>query len=82
MSADISFSTSCLIFDVKDIQHNGQKIKLSIKNLFSKCDQIRTFLRIWSHLLAKFLVKNFIFCAVVILAEENTWNFIISIYSH
>ena len=42
----------------------AQKIKLSVKNFFWKCDQIRSFLRIWSHLLKKSLMKNFIFCAV------------------
>ena len=40
-----------------------KKMKLSIKDSFSKCDQIRSFLRIWSHLLKKFLMENFIFCA-------------------
>ena len=39
------------------------KTKLSIKDFFSKCDQIRRFLRIWSHLLKKSLIENFIFCA-------------------
>ena len=39
-------------------------MKLSIKNLSSKCDQICSFLRIWSHLLEKFLMENFIFYAV------------------
>ena len=34
-----------------------------VKEFFSKCDQIRRFLRIWSHLLTKSLVGNFIFCA-------------------
>ena len=42
----------------------AQKIKFSIKDYFSKCDQIRRKLRIWSHLLKKSLMKNFIFCAV------------------
>ena len=42
----------------------AQKIKFSIKDFFTKCDQIRSFLRIWSHLLKKFLMENFIFCAV------------------
>ena len=37
------------------------KIKLSIKDFFSKYDQIRGFLRIWSHLLKKSLIENFIF---------------------
>ena len=43
---------------------NAQKNKFSIKDFFSKCDQIRRKLKIWSHLLKKFLLKNFIFCAV------------------
>ena len=41
-----------------------QKRKFSIKDFFSKCDRIRSFLRIWSHLLKKFLMESFIFCAV------------------
>ena len=39
-------------------------MKFSIKDFFSKCDQIRSFLRIWSHLLNKSLTENFIICAV------------------
>ena len=35
-----------------------------IKGFFSKCEQIRRKLRIWSHLLKKSLLENFIFCAV------------------
>ena len=31
----------------------AQKMKFSIKDFFSKCNQIRSFLRIWSHLLKK-----------------------------
>ena len=41
-----------------------QKMKFSIKDLFSKCDQTHNFLRIWSHLLKKFLMENFIFSLV------------------
>ena len=40
-------------------------MKFSIKDIFSKCDQIRWKLRIWSHLLKKSLMENFIFCAVI-----------------
>ena len=40
------------------------KMKFSIKDFFCKCDQICSFLRIWLHLLKKFLMENFIFCAV------------------
>ena len=33
----------------------AQKIKFSIKDFFSKCDQIRMKLRIWSHFLKEIL---------------------------
>ena len=39
-------------------------MKFFIKDFFSKCDHIRQKLRIWSHLLKKSLMENFIFCAV------------------
>ena len=42
----------------------AQKMKFPIKDFFSKCDQIRSFPRIWSYLLKKSLMENFIFCAV------------------
>ena len=45
--------------------YTTQKIKFSIKDFFSKCDQIRRKMRIWSHLLNKSLMENFIFCAVL-----------------
>ena len=40
------------------------KMKFSIQDVFSKCDQIQRKLRIWSHLLKKSLVENLIFCVV------------------
>ena len=49
----------------------GQKMKFSIKNFFSKCDQIHSLLRVWSHLLKKSLMENFIFCAVDIELMET-----------
>ena len=42
-----------------------QKMKFSIKDFSSKCDQIRSVLRIWSHLLKKTLMENFIFYSVL-----------------
>ena len=39
-------------------------MKFSIKDFFSKCDQIRRKLRILSHLLKKPLMENFIFWAI------------------
>ena len=42
----------------------AQKMKFSIKDFFSNCDQIRSFLRIWSQLLKKSIMENLI-CAVL-----------------
>ena len=44
--------------------YTAQKMKFSIKDFFSKCGQIRSFLRIWLHLLKKSLIENFILCSV------------------
>ena len=53
----------------------AQTMKFSIKDFFCKCDQIRIFLRIWSHLPKKSLMKNFIFCAVSIkLTQKKVWD--------
>ena len=41
-----------------------QKMKFSIRDFLSKCDQIRNFLRIWSHLLKKYLMEKFL-CVVL-----------------
>ena len=45
---------------------SAQNMKFSIKDFFSKCSQIRRKLRIWSHLLKKSFMENFIFCAVLV----------------
>ena len=42
----------------------AQRMKFSIKDFCSKCDQIRRKRRIWSHLLKKSLMENFIFWVV------------------
>ena len=39
----------------------ASKMKFPIKDFFSKCNQIRRKPRIWSQLLKKFLMENFIF---------------------
>ena len=39
-------------------------MKFFIKNFFSKCDQVCSFLQVWSHLLKKSLMENFSFCTV------------------
>ena len=46
--------------------YTAQKMKFSITDFFSKGEQIRRFLRIWSHLLKKSVMENFIFCAVLL----------------
>ena len=50
-------------------------MKFSIKNFFSKCDQILRKLRIWSHLLKKFLMENFTFCAVSVVLNNQLLGF-------
>ena len=42
------------------VQRTAQK-KFSTKDFFSKCNQICSFLRDWTHLLKKALMENF-FC--------------------
>ena len=51
------------------------KVRLSIKNFYSKCDQIRKKLQIWSHLLKKFLMENLIFWAVGIFIKFENLRF-------
>ena len=53
------------------VNYTAQKMKFSIKDFFSKCDQIRSFLQIWSHLMKKFLMENFIFCAVLVFNKTD-----------
>ena len=43
----------------------AQKMKFSIKDFSSKCDEIGKKLQIWSHSLEKSFMQNFIFCAVL-----------------
>ena len=50
-------------------------MKFSIKDFFSKCDQIRSFLWIWSHLLKKFSMENFILSAALSFREVAILSF-------
>ena len=65
---ELSTSTQFLVFNFtfqivfKD-PHSTKK-KFTIKDFFSKCDKICSFLWIWSHLPKKSLMENFIYCAV------------------
>ena len=53
------------------VKHTAQKMKFSIKDFFSKYDQIHRKLQMWSHLLEKSLMENFIFCAKAIAETTN-----------
>ena len=48
-------------------------MKFSIKGFFSRCNQIHSFPRIWSYLLKKSLIENFIFCAGSV--NQMLWKF-------
>ena len=49
---------------MEDMGRLRKKVKFSIEDFFSKFNQIGSFLRIWSNLLLKFFMENFIFSAV------------------
>ena len=44
-----------------DLIYNAQKMEFFIKDFFSKCDQIRRKLPIWSYLLKKSLMETSFF---------------------
>ena len=65
------------------------KMKFSITDFVSKCDQIRRKLRIWTHILKKSVMENFIFCAVIhssylMSSTRGTyvWYFVLASKSH
>ena len=55
----------------------SHKMKFSIKDVFSKCDQIRSLLQIWSHLLKKSLMENFIFWTILTVFENPGYAFVV-----
>ena len=44
-----------------------QKMKFSITDFFSRCNQTRSLLWIWSYLVNTYLMEHLIFCAVYFL---------------
>ena len=64
ISFQLFFEITLTIIEISS-QYVAQKMKFSITDFFRKCDQIRSLLLIWSHLLKKSVMENFIFCAVV-----------------
>ena len=64
----------CYISQLEKKEHTSQKMKFSMKDFFSKCDEIRSFMWMWSHLLKKSLRENFIFCAVIpVFKNTSLW---------
>ena len=57
-------------------------MKFSLKDFLSKCDQIRSILRIWSDLLKKSLTENFIFCAEYLANLSRCWASSLSLIYH
>ena len=57
-------------------QHTAQTTKFSIKDFFSKCGQIRSFLRIMLHSLKKYFMENFIFSAVAATSESYILRYV------
>ena len=55
--------------NLKKILTLHKKMKFSIKDFFSKCDQIH-----WSHLLKKSLIENFIFLRSERAGEEDLYT--------
>ena len=59
-------------------------MKFSMKDFLSKYDHIRSFQRIWSHLLKKRYMENFIFCVVMLERSVEpyvTWLYTLVIYT-
>ena len=57
---------------INDKTGTAHKMEFSIMDFFSKCDLICRKLRIWSQLLKKSLLENFILCAVILYETKIT----------
>ena len=64
LSTQENFGEISFYVGIEIKQNHCTKMKYSIKNFFSKCYQIHSFLRIWSHLLKRSSVENYMLCAV------------------
>ena len=65
LASKLWFDTLRFTFNLhlKEVSNTAQKMDFSIKDFFSKCDQIHRKLRICSHLLKKSLMENFFSCS-------------------
>ena len=68
---DVKYTRDWQLGLKKNLQDSGpiifrtHKMKFSVNDLFNKRKSIRSFVRICSHLLKKFLTEKFIFCALI-----------------
>ena len=65
-----------LMFSCGSERGTAQKRRFSIKDFLSKCNDIHSFLLIYSHLLKKSLMENFIFYSLRLVA----WNGLNTLY--
>ena len=63
--------------NIDEAKNTAQKIKFSIKNFFSKFDQIHNLLWICSHLRKKSSMENFIFCVVTAKNRKHHKNYLL-----
>ena len=61
---DLKKSLADLVYYYRRHCTKHAQLKFSIEDFFSKCDQIRSFLWTWTHLLKKSSMENFICCAL------------------
>ena len=54
-------------------------MKFSIKDFFSKCDQNHGNLWIWSHLLKKSLMENFVFLQYMYFSNEYGYEYVTTV---
>ena len=57
---------------IKNQTSTAQKMKFSFMDFFSKCDEIRSFLRIWWHLLKESMKENLFFVQCMLRASWST----------
>ena len=67
-------------YDLSEI-YTAQKVKFSFKGFSGKCDRIYRKLRIWSQLLDKYLLGNFIHCAVLKKQHHSHKHFLAHVFT-
>ena len=65
------------LISLKTKKYHCTKKKFFIKDFFGKCYKICRKLRIWSQLLQKSLMENFIFCTLIYYIEEYFESFFV-----